>query len=480
MSKTNLRISLLIAVLVILYSNLSLAAKGQDKLERRLLNSDWVQLQSDNFIVISDAPEEYAQAFINDLESFRAAMPYIVSVPLKDSLPPIKVFAIRNWNNLKALQIDQATNGFFLIGEDKDYAVANLKGYRLQIKYDDYARHMFLHHYVHYLMHSSGSDADFDFPAWYQEGLANFLAAVKVNDGNITYGAPPESRLVGIDPGKTVPVEKLYLAQSGPRHGKPAYYFYSYSWLTTHFLFSNPQFKQKNQQYMELLGKGMAEPQAFQQAYGMNFDAFADVLNKHINTALKTWRLQPEGGLKIPSSSLHTLSQPQVAYELGSLQLARSSAKEGAGKLQAQGLKLLQHALELDKNYIDVQVTLLRRQLASDGPTASVSQQINTLVADYPKKSRVLALQGELLRRKGLRLTAARSSLRRAIAMDRNNAAAYRSLEQLYRDNWDALYKGERELQEYVSVCGELSYLRADPTFSLYAAQARKKATAVP
>jgi hypothetical protein len=69
-------------------------------------------------------------------------------------------------------------------------------------------------------------------------------------------------------------------------------------------------------------------------------------------------------------------------------------------------------------------------------------------------------------------VAAARGKLRRAIGLDKNNVAAYRALEELYRNNWESLSTSKQELAEYINICNELYYLRGDPVFLSYAVAA--------
>jgi hypothetical protein len=453
-------------------------AQAQDKLESALIHGDWVELRSDNFVVLSDAPLEYAQAFIDDLESFRAAIPFILHIELKPGLPPLRVLALRNWQHFATLGVGQETEGFFVTGQNRDYAVANIKSYSLKIKHDSYPRHNILRTYVLYLTRISGVYDNY--PLWYREGMADFLAASIVEDTEIIYGRPPEPRAAGINPVRTVPVEELFMAKALPGGGREKQNFYGYSWLMLQYQFTDRELRKKNLAYLKLVREGTAVPDAFSQAFDMTFADYGQLLQKHVRRPTRTFRISPPGGLQIANSVHQPISAAQLAYQLSGLQLSRSGHDaQSRATLHAQGNRFLQRAIKLNPSDSNAQAALLGRLLDQQGPTEALGSDIDALFTRYPKNSSVAGLYGDFLSLKAAQpgaatdsAAAARGKLRRAIGLDKNNVAAYRALEELYRNNWESLSTSKQELAEYINICNELYYLRGDPVFLSYAVAA--------
>ena len=69
--------------------------------------------------------------------------------------------------------------GFFSLGQRRNYAVINGKNRDLD------AADVLFHEYVHYVLRNENALA---YPAWYDEGLAEFLSTVRVREDRVEMG----------------------------------------------------------------------------------------------------------------------------------------------------------------------------------------------------------------------------------------------------------------------------------------------------
>lgn len=78
-----------------------------------LAKKKWLEVRSENFILVTDQNEKRARYIVQDLEEFRYFTLKIRKLEVVENLPPLLVFTIGSRNSFKNLGLRKNVAGFF-------------------------------------------------------------------------------------------------------------------------------------------------------------------------------------------------------------------------------------------------------------------------------------------------------------------------------------------------------------------------------
>lgn len=133
--------------------------------------------------MLSDLAPEDARALADRLTRFRLAVQGLL-VPRQSSEPPLKIIAFRHARDFRRVFSLRQIGGFTLSSLDR-YTLAF--GPDARRGYAKGALTAF-HEYTHYLLHNR---QQMNYPAWYEEGFANFLSTVYMSEDGAVVGHVP-------------------------------------------------------------------------------------------------------------------------------------------------------------------------------------------------------------------------------------------------------------------------------------------------
>ncbi len=196
----------------------------------------WLEIESDHFLLKTDVAEEQAERVIRELETMRMA-----ELGAWDGAfdPParLEVVVLRAWSEFQELLDDRSVQGYYAAGS-RPRVVAGLfldgrtsAPHRwLELKAQEEAvageilRHELAHHLTFQVLLRQ--------PRWLSEGMADYLAAIKLG----TWRGRPAAAvgLAGRETWKArrVPAAALFAWRHGEQHGD----YYASSWLLVHWL----------------------------------------------------------------------------------------------------------------------------------------------------------------------------------------------------------------------------------------------------
>lgn len=151
--------------------------------QESLLEDRWFSLESENFLVISEASARQTSRFVEDLEIWRQLAAQLIAD--RDSFP------VANVPNIVFLFDDQESLQHFTAGEELAFFYATPRAnFMATLRDDDTSRRTALHHYAHFLQRNF---SDLRFPRWYEEGMSGYLALIQI-DGNEGEFNRPDAR----------------------------------------------------------------------------------------------------------------------------------------------------------------------------------------------------------------------------------------------------------------------------------------------
>ena len=218
-----------------------------------LAQSEWIEINSPHFRVVSNAKLESAIDTTLQFERIRDAFHKALPEAKIDPGQEIVVFAVKDEASLKTLLPQYWKQpeslkpaGVFFPGPEKHYVAL-----RIDARGTNPYRTLY-HEYFHLILNINYPNI----PLWLSEGLAEFYAHTRITDDSVALGLPSQNHLIQLRTQKLIPLKKLFLINQNSVHYKEAQkasIFYSQAWALTHYLMTSSKGTYKNQ-IDEILG----------------------------------------------------------------------------------------------------------------------------------------------------------------------------------------------------------------------------------
>jgi len=245
-----------------------------------------IEIRSENFIISGDLRQKDGEALLRDLELFRKNVFLILGVDGRPEVIPVRVYVAKNEKGFKAITGTGGFGGMYTMTHNGPAFVLNGKnGFRR----GEGARHIALHEYTHHIV-STYTHADY--PLWYNEGFANFLATFTFKNGTFRVGDPYDPYAYALRQKNWMPMTVVLasmekypfnLGDTSKIGQQTTSQFYAQTWLTTHYLRNEEKYKGKLKEYLSRLNKGERSIPAFKAAMGVTPEEFEVELKAYYN-----------------------------------------------------------------------------------------------------------------------------------------------------------------------------------------------------
>jgi tetratricopeptide (TPR) repeat protein len=309
MKADRLRYALVIAALFVI----AIPATAKDK---------WLNLQSKNFNIVSNADEGGTRELALKLEQFRAVFAKIFKIQNSSALP-VTVVVFKNddsFKPFKPLYNGKPANiaGYFQRDHDENLITLNITA-----KSEERPFAVIFHEYTHLLT----STTPRQWPVWLTEGIAEFYSSFEASKNKVTLGSPIANHVFYLRDKKFVPLKDLF--QVG--HDSPIYnerdkqgVFYAQSWALVHYLMLGDKQSRQAQlsQYIKMIHAGASADEAFSQSFKTDYVTLEKGLRDYIGNNLypvANYMLDSTEGEK--EISVRPLSEAESQYYLGKILL---------------------------------------------------------------------------------------------------------------------------------------------------------------
>jgi hypothetical protein len=282
----------------------------------------WLRLESPNFIMYSSASEESTREELAALEGFHALITRIMP---RKSLSPAKlpIYVTRTNPDFEVTAPyyrNSLVMGYYSANVEGTVAVSKSLRYQPRqrdmprnVRADD-ARVILFHEYTHHYVLANNRTG---YPAWYVEGIAEFLSTAEFTSTGVEVGKFTQGRAYSLLRGDWLEIEKL-LDRPDRMSGEDAAAFYAQAWLATHMLFVQPERAKGFDRYVRLLQDGGDVLASFEPAFGITPAQFDKELREYKRKAIQFWPingiLPVETGISVTrlDSSIDNLLLPMV------------------------------------------------------------------------------------------------------------------------------------------------------------------------
>lgn len=274
------------------------AGPGEGNVVRRLLllisilflaapaHAEWWEARTEHFIIYSKSSAEDAKKFAENLERFDESLRALQLVkpdPRLSDSRRVKIYRAGTIVDISSLAGDSESGyaGFYIPRLEPVAFVPARESVGSRNILD--AQSILFHEYTHHFMFRYFAGA---YPSWYVEGIAETYATIDFKpDGSFHLGNPPQYRgeeLVGKYRSLAHYSIRQMLTSTAKPTGEDQYAHYTYGWLLTHYLAFEPSRKGQMLNYLRLIDKGVAPPQAATQAFG-DLDKLEAEVNRYKN-----------------------------------------------------------------------------------------------------------------------------------------------------------------------------------------------------
>ncbi len=296
---------------------------------------NWTSVRSKNFFLVGNASEKDIRKAASKLEQFRDVFSMLFPKVKVDSSVPTRVVVFKDKSAFKPFmpvyqnKINEV-GGYFQPGADVNYISLSA-----DLNSDSHPYAIVFHEFVHSLTNENTAKL----PTWFNEGLAEYYSTFDVTDGDkkIWLGKVVANHVLWLRQKQFLPFHQLFAITTGsPEYNEKDKkgVFYSQSWALTHYLMLGSDGKRRPQlsQFLGLLGRGVPQGEAFEQAFKTDYAVMEKELREYINRdSYKVELVTVNEKLQLDTAmQASLLSDAEAQYYLGDLLLhmRRSEAEE--------------------------------------------------------------------------------------------------------------------------------------------------------
>jgi len=242
--------------------------------------SPWLEIHSTHFTVMTDAGDKKGKEVALRFEQMRAVFAVLLMKERIHEPLPLTIIAFKNdkdYYQSAPLRQGQPITvpGFVLPGEDQNFIVLNLA--------EEESWRAVAHDFAHLMLNYNYPEVQ----GWFDEGLAEYFASIRVDDKKYEIGGDPElystsggneskslTELLGGQNGGQAWLALPDLLTTKPDNANYAEsthhtLFYAQSWMTMHYLLHEKKLPETGTYFDLVENQHVPVEQAVQKAYGM-------------------------------------------------------------------------------------------------------------------------------------------------------------------------------------------------------------------
>jgi Flp pilus assembly protein TadD len=268
------RLSALLALfLAIFFSTMPVVFAGE---------SEWIEIRSPNFSVVTDAGERRGREVAMRFEQMRAVFGALTTKANVNLPAPLQIVAFRNKKELRQVAPlfngkPTRVSGLFQGGADRSFIMLDMSVENPWV--------VVFHEYAHQLMNGN-LQAQLD--PWFEEGFAEYFSSIEVDGKEARVGKIPNIDYEILERLGMMKIVDLFQVRQNTQtyneSGDHRTAFYAESGMLMHYIYDN-QLMPKVAIYFDLTeNKHMRTDEAIQQAFGMSPQQFDKALQNYVSS----------------------------------------------------------------------------------------------------------------------------------------------------------------------------------------------------
>jgi len=243
----------------------------------------WVDLETDSFRALSLVSERKSRAILRQLQVFQAALSQMTNLAQAPPRVPTVIFLLNEasfrqasagMGDVAGVFVGQPFRNDILIDASRDTQLSLFSVY---------------HEYVHFQSRNQGH---LSLPAFYEEGLAQFVQYFRLSKGKYEYGFFPGG-MRSYARSSTMPLERVVSVEVGSdeyRDHKFQAPFYARSLLLLHYCqIGNRTYHEPLLRFVVRMANGQPDKEAFEKEFGKSMAEFDQELDAYLPKAERTY-----------------------------------------------------------------------------------------------------------------------------------------------------------------------------------------------
>ena len=238
----------------------------------------WISIRTKNFFMVGNTSEKDLKEVALKLEQFRLVFTVVFPNMVFNTPVPTTVVVFKSQNSFGPFKPGPNTAGYFQAGSDVNYIALATEFYGPLDAFE-----VIFHEYTHLLVKNTFENA----PLWFNEGLAEYYSTFKITDDRkVAIGKAIGKHVFLLRENKMLPLKTLFeVDHQSPHYNetKKQGIFYAQSWALMHYLLIGKTGRVEPLiKFLQLRNQDVPLEQAFQQAFGMPFEAMEKDLRNYV------------------------------------------------------------------------------------------------------------------------------------------------------------------------------------------------------
>jgi hypothetical protein len=297
----------------------------------------WRHYKSPNFELYSHTDDTSSRELLRNLEILRALFIDRFKTVERKRLD-VTIYSFSAAEDFRAyadesIRKNDDVKGFYQAGPVR--AVISLS----PMETEDGAQRLIFHEYIHHLFRLTEADP----PTWYNEGMAELLAGIRIENDKVEIGHPPSAgRIITLQNEKLLPLETLFSVENDSplyRGKDHAGIFYAESWALLHYWnFGQSKIpKAAVDRFLRIarndkLAKLVNLRTLFRECFAMDYPDMVRQLEKYVNSGTYKYGKEPIPPIAPPASYvMRAVGRDEIKVRLA--ELAIRSDPSGVGKV---------------------------------------------------------------------------------------------------------------------------------------------------
>ena len=252
--------------------------------------ANWLKLSSEHFEIYSAENEKKAQKVLEHLERVRKAFELLTKVQITND-ESVRVLLFRNEREYREYAYGQFSLAHYMSARGRDYIVLS--------DFDNRTERVLNHEYFHLF----SKHANFHFPVWMEEGLADFYSTLEITKRDVSLGLPVVNHHNYLNSlqGRPMPLAQIVAVDHKNRHDGDRSIterLYAQGWALIHMTFAGKDMSGRSQKFFEAVRDGDANTaEAYQSVYGLSLAELDQRLARYIQQGAYYYGKTPAEGL---------------------------------------------------------------------------------------------------------------------------------------------------------------------------------------
>jgi tetratricopeptide (TPR) repeat protein len=238
----------------------------------------WVSVRTKNFFLLGNGGEKDVRRVGLKMEQFREVFTRLFPNMKFKTPVPTTIIVFKSDSSFGPFKPKANTAGYFQAGPDVNYIALTTEAGDGEDPFS-----VIFHEYTHLLVNNTFENA----PVWFNEGLAEYYSTFSITDDQkIVLGNPIGPHVFLLRQSKMLPLQTLFeVDQRSPHYNETnkQSIFYAQSWALMHYLIIGKAGRiEQLGKFIELVDSKVPLERAFQEAFGMTFDAMEKDLRNYV------------------------------------------------------------------------------------------------------------------------------------------------------------------------------------------------------